>query len=398
VGVLAHPLTPSTALPVPPLVLTVAAVAVAGVLARLAPVGRAGREADAAPVRPWVLAEQLPPAVLAARVVGVALLVLAVAAGRLGAPDQLDNLAPALIVGLGWPLLVLACALLGDVWGWLDPWDSLARVVAPAGDDDAGGGGDVRWALPGALAWVWYLAAFPATLEPRAVGAALAVYTIATLAACLSVGRLRWLTRGEVFGILFAWLALLPRRRLRAWTPPRGAAALLGVLAGGLVFAEVRTSPLWGVRNAAPGALLQASVALAACALLGATLLVAGERWARARGASGSVTAAAVPLVGGIAVALSLTSSRLFTSLQVLPGVATDPFGRGWDPLGVADTRIDPNPLGAAGLVFAQVAVLVLAAAAGAVVGRRRGPGALGAVLTVVGSLLGVAVLLVTAA
>ncbi len=66
---------------------------------------------------------------LTGRAIGVVLLLVAVIAGRVGADDQLENLAPALIVGSAWPLLVLTSVLLGPVWRWLDPWDSLARLL-----------------------------------------------------------------------------------------------------------------------------------------------------------------------------------------------------------------------------------------------------------------------------
>ena len=65
--------------------------------------------------------------------------------------------------------------------------------------------------------------------------------------------------------------------------------------------------------------------------------------------------------------------NRLFTSVQLLPGLLGDPFGRGWNLL-PSDEAIDPAPLGTAGLLWAQLGVVVAGHAAGAVVAARRAP------------------------
>ena len=185
----------------------------------------------------------LSPLQWIARVAALLSLVTAIVAGRLGVEDELDNLAPALIVGAAWPLLIL-CSCFGPIWRWLDPWDGATRPfdgAAPATSVD-----DVRIAAVLVLPWVWYLSAFADPLDPRSVGAALGFYTILTLAGVLASGRVRWLSSAEPFGILLSWLARLPRGRLVDWTPPRGAQALLGGVAGGVLFGAVRRSELWG--------------------------------------------------------------------------------------------------------------------------------------------------------
>jgi hypothetical protein len=211
----AHPVTEPYALPVSPLVLAVAAGAVVLLVAMLASRRRVGRS-------PSPDLADLSPAIVVTRALGVVLLVLAIAAGRVGVDDELENLAPALVVGVGWPMLFLAAAVVGPVWRWIDPWDTLARVIGartPAGDPAP----HVWPAVVVVLPWLWYLGAYNGTLQPRAVGLALAAYTILTLAGCLAFGRTRWLSSGEPLGILLGWVALLPRRRLGGWQPPRGA-------------------------------------------------------------------------------------------------------------------------------------------------------------------------------
>jgi hypothetical protein len=299
--------------------------------------------------------------------VGVAILALAILAGRLGSQNQLENFAPAVMVGVGWPLLLVASAILGPVWRWLDPWDGMARPVASLGKP----GGDVRWAVLPALGWAWFLGAFPRSLDPGVVGLVLGAYSIVTLAGCLALGRRTWLARAEPFGMVFGWLAMLPRRLLSAWTPPRGAEVVLGVLAGGLVFGAIRLSSLWGELNTAPAALLYATVGVVVSGAAFAALLWAASRRAEGIGAQGGVVASAVPAIGGLAVSLALSRNRLFTSIQLLPGLLLDPFGRSEEPLSV-----NPSPLGETGLVVAQTVVLLAGCLAGAIVlARRAEPG-----------------------
>lgn len=338
-------------------------------VAFLAP--RANREPAPRPdalLSSWAGSLNLPQVVT--RALAFALLVLAVVAGRAGADRELDNLAPALIVGAGWPLLVLASICVGPAWRWVDPWDSTARVVAKGGY--GGGGGDVwRAALVGA-GLAWYLSAYAAPLDPRSVGALLAVYTLFTLAGCLALGRARWLSTSEPLGIVLSWMAQLPRRRLVDWQAPRGAEALLGALAGGVLFGAVRRSELWGDLNTAQHADIAAAVGLvafcAAAAALFTVMTLSGET-AAARAAAAR---AAVPAVAGIVLAVAIDRNRMFTSLQLLPELFGDPLGRGWDPFGRSDKPVQAAPLGVRGLLWTQLALIAGGHAVGAVVAARR--------------------------
>jgi hypothetical protein len=67
--------------------------------------------------------------------------------------------------------------------------------------------------------------------------------------------------------------------------------------------------------------------------------------------------------------------NRFTTSLQLLPGLLGNPFGRGWDLLGEAGRGLDPAPFGDTGLVVLQLAVLAAGAMTGVVaVSLRRPP------------------------
>ena len=67
-----------------------------------------------------------------------------------------------------------------------------------------------------------------------------------------------------------------------------------------------------------------------------------------------------VPAVAGVALAVALARNRFSTSMQLLPGLVGDPLGRGWDLFGAPTARLDPEPLGAAGLVALQLCLVAL--------------------------------------
>ena len=365
---LAHPLTEPFQLPLSPLAAATAGAALVFLVAMAVPRKADSSEEEVRPVTSW--AGSLTPAQVVTRALAVALLALAVAAGRLGADEELDNLAPALVVGVLWPLLALVSVAAGPIWRWVDPWDGIARVLtrerAPAG------AGAVWPAVLPAIGWAWYLGAYNDTLDPRAVGAALAVYTLFTLAGSVALGRARWLSSAEPFGILLSWLALFPRRRLASWRPPRGADVLLGVFIGGILFGAVRRSELWGGLNTAGLAELYAALGVLLFSAAAAGLLVLLRLTLEPLGARSAAAQSVLPAVAGIVIAVALDRNRLTTSVQLLPELFSDPFGRGWALFGVERVQLDPAPLGTEGLLWAQLGVLLAGFLAGAVVLARR--------------------------
>lgn len=405
--VLAHPLFEAGGLPVPP--------AFVGALAAVLAVA-VGRVLPARPCTPPVPATSATPApdprraswwFWSCRAFGLAVLALAIVAGRIGDVDELENIAPALVVGLAWPVLLAAALLGGQVWAWLNPWDTLARGLERV----AGGGGTTAelqgahrdssssprsgaveaeprdadgtssprsgavWpAAVVALAWSAYLAfTVSGSLRPRVVGTVLAGYTIVTLGGCLARGRERWLREGELLTVLLG--AVGRRGDLVTWAPPPGWAALAGGLAGGLLMAALRPSTLWpGVAElglASAGAVaVWGGVAL--CAGLGWLGVRAASRWARARGDAGAVLAALAPVLAGLGIAFALIRDRLLTSAQLVVLRASDPLGQGVDLFGTADLPLRANLLTPATRVGLQVAILVATGTWGAVVARRR--------------------------
>jgi len=322
-----------------------------------------------APLASWP--GRLTPPQWAGRLVTVVVLLVTIAAARLGSEDQLENIAPALVVGTAWPLLVLASVAVGPVWRWLDPFDGLARLLGGGSKRGPGSAAAPDSVWPAALLllpWVWFLSAAADPLAPRSVGIVLAAYTAVTLAGWVGLGRERFRSRPALLALLLSCMPLLPRGRLARWEPPPGAEALLGVLVGGVAFGAIRRSQQWTGIDAATGAWAYALLSLlGSCAVVTLLLILARRLALRVDGAAG-IARAVVPAAAAVVVAVGLGRNRLTSSVQLLPGLVGDPFGLGWDLLGPSIDGLDPAPLGVAGLLTAQVAVLVAGHLVGAVV------------------------------
>lgn len=398
---IAHPLVGSSPLPVAPAVLaavTVALVAVVVTRVRASSAPPPGREPAA------------PRWVAATRALGAAGLLLLLAVARFGPPDEPRNLAAVVTVNLLWPLLLVLAAFLGTgLWRAADPWRALGAVerlagTPPPGDPPPGAApapppgdppldgapapapgaaepepasgvarrGDARVAAVLAAAWAFLLVEYAVSLDPRTLATVLAAYTLLLVAGSLAVGRERWLPAADAIGNVVAWTGRLRRGRLRSWTPPVGAAALLGAAFGGIAFARLRLTGWWGRVALSQDALTWTRLAGLAAIAGGAGLAVAASAWARRRGAPGSAEAAFVPLVAALAVATVLR--RAMVAAQLVPSLATDPFGRGWRLLrGLADTPpVDVNPWGTAVQQALACGVVAAGALAGAWVLARR--------------------------
>jgi len=365
---LAHPVTAHPHVEIPLGATAVAAAIVVLIVALAVPTGGVSKADPGTATYSWHGSLSLPQVV--ARTVAVVGLALAILAGRVGVDDELENIAPALSLGAGLPLLFLAALLVGPIWRWLDPWDATARLLLR--DDRSEPPGHVWPAVAVALAALWFISVYPQPLDPRAVGTALAVYSVVTLGGCVALGRIRWLASGEPLGLLLTWVALTPRRRLVSWRPPRGAEALLGVSVGGLLFGAFRRTELWSGVAVLPTALLYSTAAFLLAGTTTAGLFMLAVHKTSSRDSRVGVAYGIVPVVAGIVLAVGLALNRLFTSVQLLPGLVGDPLGRGWDVLGPSTQWLDPAPLGTVGLLVLQLCVVVVVHVVGAVVVGRR--------------------------
>lgn len=395
--VLAHPLTEPGGLGVPPLFVAAVVVALAVVVVRWWP---------SRPPSSGTVSEDPTPAWLPVRLAVAGMLVLAVVAGRVGRDSQVDNIAPSLAVGLAWPVVLALVLAAPRAWARISPFDTLAggleRLAGQrdAGDDPPPLPGGVWWAVPSGAVWCWYLGVNPDVLEPRAVGLALAGYTLLMLTGCQVVGRRRWLRQAEVVTVLAGTVAA-SRRGSPRHDP--GLAALVGVVAGGLAFGTLRFSQLWIQQvadlGANPFAARTTVPGLLVAMVLGALCLLGAERWSAAAGATpGTVIAGVATVAAGIGLAQGLLRERLVKAAILVVARASNPLGGDNDLFGTADLLPANTILGDDVRVLIQLAVITVAAvAAGIAASRRHDPARARPALVMVGTFTVIGVLSVTA-
>jgi len=274
----------------------------------------------------------------------------------------------------GWIGLALVSALLGPVWGWLDPFSTFYDVGT--------------WALrrlgvsslgvaryPRALAawpavvmftfFVWLeLAVKTADMGPIVVG-----YTGLTLAGMAYFGKVRWRRQGEVFSVWFGLLGRLARYapsgppergRLRRQRFPDGLlgrpwdismVTLVAVATGAILYDGLSQTQLYFDLFGLPdvlGATWQLGALLA--------IIVAAVLWVAHRVGATAMGAGLLPIAFGYLIAHNLTS--LLADGQRIVIAASDPFQLGWDLFDTAfyEPTIDWLPISMLWfIVFASV-------------------------------------------
>ncbi|MDX6257196.1 MAG: hypothetical protein QOJ11_3530 [Frankiales bacterium] len=147
---------------------------------------------------------------------GVGLLVLAflIIVGITGSQVISENIVPTSFWLIVWIIVPLTCGIFGDWTQALNPFAALAKLFDRPGLRRAVLGSAEPVAWPARLGW-WPAAALyfvtacgelifnKTAVQPRVTAIALLVYALATAFLGLMFGR-SWLTRGEMFSVLFA--------------------------------------------------------------------------------------------------------------------------------------------------------------------------------------------------
>lgn len=334
--------------------------------------------------------------------IGVALFAVLVYAGLAGTQTATANLVPTFVYVVFWVGLVVASALLGDVFRLFNPWRAVARGVAwaaarltPDSMPDAlpyparlG-----RWpAFLTILAFGWLELAYQSRDDPSTLAILALAYALVQLAGMSFYGIDAWTERADGFSVyfnLFARLSPWERRdgalHLR---PPLSGVASLPVLPGtvalmcGVIgittFDGFSQGTIWtdlapdveqrfvdvglGVRSAVE--VTHTLGLLAAVAFVGLVYLagVAGMhtvgRGHTTRQLARDFAHTLVPI--GLAYAVAHYFSLLAFQGQAMAFLISDPLGHGSDLFGTADSQIDYKFLSANGIWYVQVGALVV--------------------------------------
>jgi len=339
---------------------------------------------------------------IACGAIGVALLVVVVAAGYAGRPSALDNLAPTFIFITFWVGLAFASALFGDLFRAFNPWRAIGRatgwlVVRARGGrpvshrpypDRLG-----RWpAAFGLLVFTWIELCSGWGELPERVTTAAVLYSVLTLAAQAVYGVEPWSRQGEAFSVYFGLFARLsifttrdrvvglrpPLAGLPALHPVPGTVAVVCVMIGTVTFDGLSQGPMWTDLAAqlndffrtlgfAPETtpVLAATVGLFLGVGIVAGFYTLGIEGARSVGGGFDTDQlrrafihTLVPIALVYVVAHYLTFF-LFEG-QAIKYLASDPFGQGWNLFGTASSAIDYSLVSQTGAWYLQVAFVVL--------------------------------------
>ncbi len=332
----------------------------------------------------------------AVRLVALAWFLFVAVAGIAGADDPTANLAPVAVYVWAWVGLAFACALLGNLWATLSPFDTLARAL--------GIGERPRWEYPRWLgtwpaaaflfAFVWLELVAPFGARPRVLGLAAAGYAAATLGGMAAFGREAWQRNGEAFAVLYDLLGRLaplgrdaegrvvlrpPLGGLPALEPRPGLLAFVMTSLGSTTFDGLSRSSAW---ITATGRLPEGIRVLAGTAGLVGTILAVAAAYALAMAAAAAIGRRSWhPLSVRFAhslvpIAFAYVAAHYF-SLLFLEGqlgviLLSDPFGRGWDLLGTAGWRVDLGLLSPTTIWYVQVAAVIAGHVGGVVLAHDR--------------------------
>ena len=300
-----------------------------------------------------------------------ALLLLLLAAGVAGTRDPLLNPLPiAIWTGL-WVALVLAHALLGDLWAWINPWSGpvrlVRRLIGPAPLSLPARLG--CWpAIAALLGFAWFELVDVAPDDPERLAVAVGLYWLVTFAAMLLVGEREWAQRGEFLSVFFGFIALLapirraagggvaltwPGAKIFAAPAPSPTAALFVLTALSTVSFDGLNKTFWwldliGINPLDfPGrsaVMLDNTIGLlAAAALLSGVYFAAvrlGDRLAGLDqgGMGGALALSLLPI--SLAYHFSHYLTVLMVNVQYGLVALSDPFATGADWLGLADMHV----------------------------------------------------------
>jgi hypothetical protein len=158
------------------------------------------------------------PVELLFRAFGIAAFLAIAAAGWFGPQSPLKNVAPIMVWAIWWVGTAFFCALIGNVWALLNPFDAAYRLIESALR---------RWrpGRPTSLNWpyaasfgvwpavvlfqcfVWMELIWHGSDVPARVAAVMLTYAAISFAGMALFGRELWLARGEVFALVFGILA-----------------------------------------------------------------------------------------------------------------------------------------------------------------------------------------------
>jgi hypothetical protein len=330
------------------------------------------------------------------RIIGLALYLVLVGAAIYGSSDTVRNIAPVFVYVVFWVGMTLVCALVGNLWHVVSPFDTLAALMervrrGPPEPEPYRWG---RWpAVAGLAGFVWLELVPSNRAEPRTLALAIVIYTVFVLAGTARWGR-AWLREGEAFTVFFGLLANMApiyaddEGRIRARPPLSGLVglrpdaatqALVIVALGSTSFDGLSRTRFWidltrnigdVERTLLSTAGLVWAISVVTLAFVGAMRITGRLHKRRFPELTSAFVHSLVPIA--FAYALAHYFSLLVFEGQSAIALASDPLGRGWDLFGTAGNAVNFTLVSTTTIAYVQASGIVAGHVAGVVVAHDR--------------------------
>ena len=309
--------------------------------------------------------------------IGLAAFALLVSAAWFGSSSPALNPAPTWLYVWIWVGIIPLSLVCGPIWRLANPFRTIAGAVRRTSYRRLPEGIAYWPAVAGLAGFLWLELAYPDGSDPLVVAIFVSLYGVVNVAAGIVYGP-GWFRIGdsfEVYGELLGRLSPVGRAangclELRnplaglAKTPQEpGIVGLLCLLLGSTAFDGISRWSAWtqltGDLSRMQHIVVHTLGLAVSVAIVAVLFVLAARSTGQARaGLPGAFAHSLVPIAIGYAVAHYFS----FAMFQGQEGVllATDPFGRGWDLLGVGDARIDYGFLGVGLIAGVQIGAIVL--------------------------------------
>ena len=349
---------------------------------------------------------------------GLAVFVVVMVTAMFGPQEPTKNLATVTVWVLWWVGFLLVSALAVELWPAVDPFRRIYLLCAHMVHRDPGQAfaklpGAAGWLAPaGMLAMGWLELVSNWSEDPRAMALLIGAYATVAVAAGLVFG-MSWFALADPLGRIFASISQvapvtfvdgkvlrvrpLGEGLISAGPAKPGEVALVACLIATVLFDGISETPAWAatLEFASESRVLRPLLlllrdhgvdllkALMTMGLVSTVVGFLGLYWLLAyamracSGAPVSTKLVGTTLVGSllpIAVAYHFAHyvSYLLLAGQLAAPAATDPFGLGWDLLGIGSRMLDIGVIGAKQVWWIAVASLVSGHSLSVLVAHRR--------------------------
>jgi hypothetical protein len=319
------------------------------------------------------------------KLVGLLALAFLLGSAWFGSSSPALNPAPTWLYVWIWVGIIPLSLVCGPIWRLANPLRTIAGLVRRTSYRRLPEGITYWPAVAGLAGFLWLELAYPDGSEPLVVAIFVTVYAVVNVAAGIVYGP-AWFGSGDTFEVYADVLARLsplvrgadgrlvlrnPLAGLTGTPQEPGIVGLLCLLLGSTGFDGISRWSAWmrltGELGRTQHIVVHTLGLLVAVAIVSVLFVLAARTTGAARvrpgvvgraGLPGAFVHSLVPIAIGYAVAHYFS----FAMFQGQEGVllATDPFGRGWDLLGVRGARIDYTLLGTGVIAGVQIGAIVL--------------------------------------